>query len=728
MNNVKDKRGILILTLLIVFTLIWIQLSEIPLLSDIRTKLESIIKNHRVVFSSTEWNKDKSDIVIIDIDRKSIDQHGAWPWHRDKMAHLVNRIVNGGASVIAFDVVFSEPSHNSAKEVLTRYVYEKEVNPVIEQFLEEIKIYFDHDAAFANRIQYQEVVLGFEFHNRKTGSKGFINSPILSKTRIPFRTVTKASNFYGNVKVVQQASKYAGFINLPADRDGTIRKTPLIMRYGNKLYASLALQTARIKLLNKKISILSKKHDAEHLLAIKVDESIIPIDRHGKIDVTYRGGAGTFKIISANDILRSKIRSKLFDQKIVIIGSSIPYIRPLKKTLAGKSLTSAEIHANIIDAIVNQRLLSRPEGIRIADLLLIITMGLGLALTMPFLSNRSIVFLFSGAIVFWIAYNAWFYYSHLVITSISIPILMLSLIAGLNLLGRFDPAIKFANRLASTIRSRITVKSLEDDTANNLASTTEDHATLLLVGIRNFSTLSESLNAQQLNRLLNIFCNPVSNIILQNKGEINQSLGHAVMSLWPGTMPEHANLALTTSTEIQNKLRELNSELEKKSLPTIEIEIGINTGPVKIRRFNYQANLIYGQTIQTCNTLVDLTSFYKLNCLVAESTANAANSYLFRYVDELQLGDEHATGIYHPLGKFDQLSILQYEDHKGFEEFVSLIKANQLDDARKKLKELIKLTPDQLLYRLYLERLNDLFTEYEKPEWKDPLNRRNLSV
>ncbi len=722
MEYVKENRIIVIVSTLFVFLFLWLNVSKISFIKNIRMALESPFIESRVLINRTPWNKNKSDIVIIDIDRRSLEQIGPWPWSGKHLKLLTNKIINSGASIIAFDLVFNKKSRNSALEVYQQYSNLKKINSVVLKSLSRLIKQFDNDAQFATRIKDHEVITGFLYHKKILASSGYLPPPLPIKNKVQHRSIIKAENFNGNIRVIQKASKFGGFININVDSDGIFRRTPLIIQYGYSLYPALALQIARVQQVTKKLSISFDENDSSNLRTINIDEVKVPVEANLKVMLTYRGPAGSFPKYSAIDLITDKFDLSRLERKTVIIGSSEPHIRPLINTLAGKHFSSAEIHANLLSGILTDQLLTRPNWIKSLDNFLILLIGIILSALLPFLKVKNILILTAIASVFWLAYNYWMYTSAFIISSISVPLLMILIISSLNLVSKYDP-LRF--RVVSAIahlQYKLKLKKKISDRDNMEDTSIEETATVMLVDIRNFSGLSEKLEGIRLNRLVNSIIGPITNIIESHNGELSQHIGHRLMASWRAG---NALDAVKASHKIISSCKELKPKLKQKGLPEIQVNIGIHTGKVRYKTLSFNSSIVYGQPVNIATSLADLNQFYKVNCLVGEKTISECGDYIFRAIDYYTPPKSSSSlKIYEPIIDLDQMDVIRFYEIQHYESALEFLKENKLNEANNLFQYLLELNPDQFLYQLYVNRIEELKISSDGLIWQGPLNRR----
>jgi len=719
----KANRIVTLISSIFVFLFLWINISEISIIQKFRNVLESPFIESRVIVNQQPWDKNKSNVVIIDIDQASLEQLGPWPWTGDKLQLLTNKIINSGASIIVFDLVFNKKSRNSATEVIQYYSKFKNKNSLLIKLLTGMLEKFDYDSQFATQLANHDVITGFLYHQKEVASSGYLPPSIAMKNKIQLRSITKANNFSGNIKAIQKASAFGGFINITPDKDGIFRRTPLIIQYGYNLYPSLALQTARVQQLTKKLRITYDEYNADNLKAIYIDEVKVPVESDLRVMLTYRGPKGSFPSFSAIDLINENFNLNKLRNKIVIVGSSEQHIRPLVKTLVGNNFSTAEIHANLISGILSNQLFTQPQWAKTIDNFLIAIIGLSLAIFLPFLNLKKIAATIIATATLWLLYNYLMFSSSLLINCISVPLLMILVIAITNIIAKHDQLRFRIISVIAHLQNNFLLRSKLAEKDNLQNTTIEETVTIMIVDIRNFTNLSDTLSTNQLNRLLNIAIAPITNIIEHHQGNIGQYIGHKLVASW---RVGQAIDAIQAAQEIIATCRKLKSKLKQKNLPALQVNIGINTGKVRFKTLSLNSTIIYGRTVNTAAKLADLTQFYQLNCLVGEQTTEECKEYSFREIDTYTLAKGQAEiKIYEPIQNTNELNLLQYYEIEHYNKALDFIDKNKFTAAREIFQYLLKLNPNRLIYQLYFKRIEQLKkNSITETLQLGPLNRR----
>jgi len=374
MDNIKKYSGIV---LLIFLFLIKIQDSNFV------RKVENISYD---AYQSIFIKKSTfDDVVIIDIDEKSIGEIGQFPWRRDIFADLIDKLNQYGVSVITFDVFFSEEDKQNPKKIL-------------EEFNIKNDTVVDSDQKLLESIQSSNVVLpvlgDVSKYNKNNSSKPKTN--IISKGGDPSDYVYKFKNKITSLEKFNNAAKGVGTISYLDSIDAVLRSLPIFLKIENDIWPTLSLETLRVLHGHKSILINS---DETGINLIKTRKYQIKPNPNSIVYINYKK-FDKENYISAVDVLNQNINANKLRDKIAIIGSSAQGIFDFVKIPNGNVIPGVETHAHMIENIINNDFIIKNTLTTIAEnLLLLISLILALIIPNKILPKFSIVF-FGGLIFF----------------------------------------------------------------------------------------------------------------------------------------------------------------------------------------------------------------------------------------------------------------------------------------------------------------------------------------
>lgn len=306
-------------------------------------------------------------IVIVDIDENSLSRYGQWPWSRDRLAQLLQAISESGAAGIGLDLILAEPDRSSPINLpadgnhrpgSARGFPGGSVRPG------------DNDLVLAETLAKGPFVLGYEFlfgGKRKAEHACELHSPgmvwINRADAVRDRPVFfEAREVACNRRPLSAAVSHSGFLNAIPDGDGILRRMPMLIRFENDLYPSLALAMLLQHGKHNQIEILRKKNGRMELF---VDGRAIAVDSQGSMIVPFLRRTGATPRISAEELLAGKSPASGIRNRMVLVGSSAAGLTHVYQTPAGPVHTHVDVHAQVLEA-----LLSGQQVIRGRDFLL----------------------------------------------------------------------------------------------------------------------------------------------------------------------------------------------------------------------------------------------------------------------------------------------------------------------------------------------------------------------
>ena len=665
--------------------------------------------------------KKDTSIAIIDIDDQSLAAEGHWPWPRTTLATLVKKILDQGAVVIAFDILFTESQLNPVDTILTGLEKQKKLTPLLQTTLEENKDYFNDDAYFAKELSPQTTVLSFVFtqDNETSGSLPLPSLQLTPEQTKALNLIT-AEGYLSPIFPLLTSAKNIGFINIFPDEDGIARRAPLIMTYHGSIYPSLALEATSLY-LNKKINLVTENYgDTKRLEGIQFGENIIPTDDKGQILIPFISYAYTFPFYSATDLLHDHLPPEALLGKIVFVGSSATGLGDRLATSIQNVFPGVEIQATIAEGILKNRFSSKPPWALGFDIVSLFVLGILSAVLFPYLGARTLclLILILPVILTLAANTLWkttgFVISFLLPTLLPLTIAILNTIYGYLFETRYRQRLKlmFGHYVPPTHIDEMLKSS--DKTHGMYGETRE--MSVLFADIRNFTKVSEKMSATELKQMLNLFFTAMTKIIFVHHGTIDKYVGDMIMAFWGAPMKtkRHAEYAITTALAMQRITTKLETKFKEKGWPEVQIGIGINTGNMNVGDMGSKFRLNYtvlGDAVNLASRAESLTKFYGSKIIVTENTRHKQEKFIFQQLDRVRVkGKQQGVAIFEPLCTQEKSTPELKEELQLHEEALQFyFKADWLS-AKTIFEKLNASYPHKKLYELYLQRLAD----YEK--------------
>lgn len=674
-----NARSISFYTTLIMLILFYF---GIPLLEMVE------LKSYDLRFLSRGMKKATPEVVLAVIDEKSLDTIGKWPWPRSKFGNLIDCLSEDGAKVIGFDVGFFEPDENNRLSFLNDL--EKKIsslrisNPQLEEFIKKRRLSADNDLIFANSLKNSKptVVLGHFFH-MGAASLGVE----LQQDRIDERLDRISNSIYpviiteeqgfeidqfipeftaytpeSNLAVLSKAAKSSGYFNMVPDYDGIIRTTPLAIKCGRDIYAPMAIMAAWHYLDRPQLTINVAVYGIK---GIRLGDRFIPTAENGTMLINYRGPEKTYPHYSISDILAGNLPEKTFENKIVIIGATAVGLGDIRNTPVSGSgeYPGMEVHANVIDNILNENFLHKPQWATMYDALLILLMGLLVGILVPRLGAiKGIIFIIVLFVLHIIGVN-WLFASQGIWVNMIYPLLTMFVVYLFLTMYHYLVEEKNKRFLHSTFSSYLSPELINDMVSSETMPELGGEARIItayFTDIQSFSVFSEKLTATQLVELLNEYLSVMTDILITEGGTLDKYEGDAIVAFLgaPLQLPDHPLRACRVALQMQDSLLELREKWEKerqlsdeperntKNLPETEwargdkwpavvhdmrMRIGVNSGEIVVGNMGSSMRMNYtmmGDSVNLAARLEAGAKQYGIYTAVSEYTLN------LKYINE----------------------------------------------------------------------------------------------
>ncbi|MDD3324054.1 MAG: adenylate/guanylate cyclase domain-containing protein [Sulfurospirillaceae bacterium] len=674
----------------------YMYINEVAIFSNINKKLTDLF------FHIRGFEPASQDIVIVDIDEKSLRQLGQWPWSRDTVATLLNNMTQAQVGVIGLDIVFAESDNSSPKKVFQKLKmpYEKAI---------------DYDEILANTFATTPTISGYTFDFETTTKRGDVpNIPaiIIEKDKENNDFLPQAKGIIANIPLLQNASYSSGFFNTIPDEDGIVRSVPLLISYENQTFPSLSLEILRAITGAKKIVV---NYTSVGVDSIVLGDIVIPTDRFGRLLVNYRGYAKSYTYLSAVDVYKNNFDKSVLEGKVAIIGTSASGLLDLRATPYENIYPGVEVHATAIDNVLNQDFIHKPAWVESADLALLLTLIIIITLASYLAGPILSAFITICCIYGFLHYAYSLLLSKGILLNIIYPfvsaILLYLFLTLIHYIAESKQKELIKAKFAKKV-SKAVADSLIKQGDKGILEGKEREITIFFSDIRGFTSISEKIGSpKKLIDFLNQYMTPMSDIIIKKEGTIDKFIGDAIMAYWnaPLDVPEHANKALDVSIEQFKKLEELNKIFAKQNLPAIDIGIGLNSGMAVVGEMGSEGRSDYtviGDTINLGSRLESLCKQYGAKIILSQYTKQKLKEpsrYIFRELDCVRVkGKQEPIFIYECLGTKD-FELVKFDEKELYEEALGAYKRGDFALAFESFKTLAN-TYKAKLYTLYMER------------------------
>jgi adenylate cyclase len=678
-------------------------------------------------------------VVILDIDEKSLAEQGRWPWGRDKLAALMNKLFDQyGMRLVGFDVVFAEPDESSGLKTLESLA-KKELKEVagFQSSLRELRPQLDHDARFAASLKNRPVILGYYFSSKEGGvSSGAAPEPVFPAGTFSGRRIgfTQWVSYGGNLPEFQKAAAGAGHFNPLVDIDGTSRRVPLLVEHNGQYYESLSLAMVRNLLGNPPITPgypenAPGSYAAMEWLELKSANGgamHIPVDENAATLIPYRGYQASFPYISITDVLNDRVPKERLAGKVAVVGTTAPGLMDLRATPVGAAYPGVEIHANLIAGMLDDAIKHKPPYILGADFVLVLIAGAVMAFLLPMLSPLRATLVGVIVLLLLLSVNFSFWHVSNVVLPLANGMIAVVLLYAMNMSWGYFVESRTKRQLTGLFGQYVPPELVEEmsrDPENYSMAGRKAELTVLFSDIRGFTTISEGLEPNELATLMNQYLGAMTLVVRKHRGTLDKYIGDAIMAFWgaPVDDPEHARNAVLTGLEMHVALHELNKDLVARGWPELKIGVGVNTGPMTVGDMGSpvrQSYTVMGDAVNLGSRLEGITKQYGVGFIVGESTRELVKKeFVFRELDLVKVkGKDKPVGIHEPLGLEGEVDKPKLEENKLWNQALRAYRSQNWDQAEVLLLNLSRMSPHKL-YEVYAERIAHYRSDPPGEDW-----------
>lgn len=703
-------------------------------------RLDAIIYDAKVRLTMPQSVDER--VVILDIDEKSLGEIGRWPWGRDRVSQLVEKLFDQyGITLLGLDVVFAEPDESSGLKVLERLARsELKDSAPFQSALQTLRPQLDHDGRFAQTLKGRPVILGYYLSGRGDGvSSGALPAPVLPEGSFTGRDIpfTVWANHGGNLAEFQKAALSGGHFNPLVDFDGISRRVPLLAEYKGAYYEALSLAMVRTLLGQPKVVpwfpedrwFSSKGYQGMEAIDLPTERGTlrIPVDDNVAALIPYRGYQGSFRYISIADVLADRIKPDALKGKIALIGTTAPGLLDLRATPVGEAYPGVEIHANLITGMLDGSLKLKPPYVLGAEVVILLLSGGVMVILLPLLSPLRATLASLVVLLFILTVNMVFWHYGNLVLPLGSSLLMVLALFALNMSYGYFVESRTKRQFTELFGQYVPPELVEEMSRDPEAYSMEGRKaelTVLFSDIRGFTTISEGLGPDELTRLMNEYLSAMTEVVRKNRGTLDKYIGDAIMAFWgaPVSDAQHARMAVVTAMQMQAALPAVNKAFAAKGWPEIKIGVGVNTGDMTVGDMGSlvrKAYTVMGDAVNLGSRLEGVTKQYGVGILVGEGTRKAIKDIVFREVDRVQVkGKEEPVAIYEPIGLEGEVGKGVQEELKLWNQALRHYRAQEWDQTEVALLNLSRMAPERGLYARYMERVAQLRKEPPGPDWK----------
>ncbi len=570
-------------------------------------------------------------VTIVDIDDKSLEKLGQWPWPRTRIADLVTELTRLGAVVIAFDAVFSEPDRLNPAFAADTF---RNLDPETRAKLRALP---SNDQILADAIKASRVVLGESGLPEEITAldKTLPVTGIAMLGEEPQRFMFDFPGLLRNVPVLEHAAAGRGLFTIKPERDGIVRRVPMIMQAQGQTMPSLTFEMLRVATGSGTILI---KAEQAGIKSLGIKGLQIPTDHNGQLWVHYARNDASIYVPAVN-VLEKSVAPDMIAGKLVLIGTSAVGLNDIKTTPVSRAMPGVEIHAQVLESTLTGDVISQPiYGIAV-EFATALLFGLLVITFAPLFGPVTLVALGAAFASMLIGMSAYFYSQNRLLIDFTYPLMSTTAIYLTLIFSSFVREQAQRRQIRSAFGQYLSpalVEQLAQSPEKLVLGGEEREMTIMFSDMRGFTSISETYknDPQGLTSLMNSFLTPLTNAILNRKGTIDKYMGDAIMAFWNAPLDDkdhelnacEAALDMLERVDALNQVREQEAKEEGRPFIPLNAGIGLNTGTCVVgnmgsdQRFDYS---VFGDSVNLASRLEGQSKEYGFPIIVGSRTALA---------------------------------------------------------------------------------------------------------
>lgn len=659
------------------------------------------------------------DIIIVDIDDRSLEKLGRFEqWPRSYHARLINFIDSGNPAAIGFDILFMEKDQADPQS-------DDSLRTVVKQAK---NIFLAMSFSRANPDNF--------IHPMKSEPADFEYSrysfQLRDSDQLHFPSVDRFDGKFCELYNVAKGIGFANFFPREKAENSVIRDMPLLINFNQHQYPSLALSIMMGVTGIKPENLVIGPNGRLQFQILQPDSQQIkvelPTDKAGHLLIDYQGGHRAFRYVSYYDVLKERVPRSLFRGKIVLVGATAAGLYEWRPVPFQAAFPGVEIHANLIYTLLNQSFI-RKVG--------------------PVSSSISLILLAILVILF--AVRLRFFHSLLVVLSITVIygfLALLLFVQGNIWIELFAPVMTIfisyftvvSHRYLTVEKDKKIIKNqfahyLSPEVVNELQKNRDElalggkrmAATSFFSDIKNFTTVAEKMEPEELVALLNEYHSAMTEIVLKYGGYLDKFIGDAIMAIFGVPLPleNHTRKACKAALEMQDRLQKMRVKWELEKRPQLEARIGIHVGPLVVgniggeKRFDYT---VIGDCVNLASRLEGANKIYRTAILISEDTYEAVkDEVIVRELDFIRVkGKKQPVRVYELIAeKSDEPDERKLKVFATFAKGLAIYRRGDWEHAYNEFQKALQMKPDDGPSQEFFNRCKHFIDEkrYVPSDW-----------
>ena len=555
---------------------------------------------------STQEPVQNENILLVDLDEEIVEAYGGYPLPRSLFANMIEKT----AGVPGFTLLMPDADLRDEQ----------------------------NDLRLAYALQNKPTVLAYAASTQASESGPHVGTAQLGGDPLPW--ITKYPGILRQLTILQHNAEGVGLINASPELDGVVRRLPLVVGSGNKLYPSFGLEMLRVAV-------------GDPSYQIKTSQGVewIRIPNYNPINTDPNGRIWINSNVSFYRQTASQYMKDPIPAPFVIFGVTAEgVVNPVPT--AGGSVYPHEVQANVLHNLIEGKSLSQPAwalsaelGILLVSMLLILFASRSIYFSVPILVALLVG---QGYLATYLLKSSYLYD---VSATIVLGFLFWSYHTFLSFLSEYQQKLRIKQQFGTYVSPDLVKKLQKDPTLLRLGGETK-RLTFLFSDIRGFTPISEKYqkNPQGLTELINRFLDNQTKIILKHGGTIDKYMGDCIMAFWGAPLDDDNQIENATKAvlEMRESLGELNERLREEGLDEINTGAGINTGLCVVGNFGSSSRFDYsvlGDSVNLAARLESSCKNYDTSLIISEHSM--VDGYDYKFLDEVTVkGKSEPVKIY----------------------------------------------------------------------------------
>jgi adenylate cyclase len=613
----RSKITIIVPTLIVLVTLL-LAVKTPPIIDDY---IEGLLVDYRFKIRNLISAPDvPGNIVIVTVDEKSLQEYGRWPWNRKLQTELIEKIFSGEPAQLGIDIFYPEKESKASDSALAS-AFSRHRSKLVTALGFEAEPGRRHDG------DIEELLYDYAFTSIENFS--------LLKAVEAFRVLLPP-------EPIRSSTDYGHVYSL-ADRDGKLRWEYLYVKFGDEYFPSLALQIAA-----RAMDVPFGKLKIIGGMGIEAGGKFIPTDAFGRLHINYYGKEGSFPYFSAADVLSGRINPSVFEDKIVLLGTSAMSTYDMKVTPFSANMPGVEKHATVIANILNGDFIRRPP--LYADLILLIIIGLLSVLVGNVRRALHSFVLYDLLLLITLVSNQVAFSVYGLRLNLIYPMIALAGSGIFTISYRYLIEEKKAREIRRMFSSYVTERVVNELIRNpEMARLGGErrNITVLFSDVCGFTSYSERHAPEEVVAILNEYLTAMTEVIFRWEGTLDKFIGDAIVAFWgaPLEQKNHAELAVRCALHMIKRLEELREQWVREGKTPLSMGIGINTGEVLVGNIGAEGKkmdyTVIGDHVNIGARVEALTRKFGTDILMTELPLNEIR----RLVETSRIGHVSVRGV-----------------------------------------------------------------------------------